>query len=137
MDVIHAVEAIKRKFTETGSPIKIPLLRGGSFTAKLTDEGVIVDNLGAQPFLPWAAFQEAICVLIRNGGRAKRGVAMESKLGEPGLPMDSVEGHIALVVYGKRLGDTVFRRITPIACILIWAGICEAAPNELVLRGFA
>jgi hypothetical protein len=137
MDVIHAVEAIKRKFTETGSPTKIPLLKGGSFTAELTDEGVIVDNLGNQPLLPWAAFQEAICVLIRNGGRAKRGVAMESKLGEPGLPMDSVEGHIALVVYGKRLGDTVFRRITPIACILIWAGICEAAPNELVLRGFA
>jgi hypothetical protein len=137
MDVIHAVEAIKRKFTETGSPTKIPLLRGGSFTAELTDEGVIVDNLGAQPFLPWAAFQEAICVLIRNGGRAKRGVAMESKLGEPSLPMDSVEGHVALVVYGKRGGDTVFRRITPIACILIWAGICEAAPNELVLQDFA
>jgi hypothetical protein len=137
MDVIRAVEAIKRRFSETGSPTKVPHLRRGSFTAELTDEGVIVDNLGNQPLLPWAAFQEAICVLIRNGGRAKRGVAMEAKLGEPGLPMNSVEGHVALVVYGKRLGDTVFRRITPIACILIWAGICEAAPNELVLRDFA
>lgn len=27
-----------------------------------------------------------------------------------------------------------FRRITPIACILIWAGIFEARPSELVLR---
>ena len=137
MNVIRAVEAIKRKFSETGSPTEIPKLKGGPFTAKLTDEGVIVDNLGNQPFLHWAAFQETVCILIQNGGRAKRGVAMESKLGEPGLPMDSVEGHVALVVYGKRAGDTVFRRITPIACILIWAGICEAAPNESVLRDFA
>jgi len=136
MDVIRAVEAIKRKFTETGSPTEVLFLRSGSFTAELTDEGVIVDNLSNQPFLHWAAFQEAICILIQNGGRAKRGVALGSKLGEPGLPMDSVEGHVALVAYGKHAGDWVFRRITPIACILIWAGICEAAPNELVLRDF-
>jgi len=137
MNVIRAVEAIKRKFSETGSPTEIPKLKGVPFTAKLINEGVIVDNLGNQPFLHWAAFQETVCILIQNGGKAKRGVAMESKLGEPGLPMDSVEGHVALVVYGKRAGDTVFRRITPIACILIWAGICEAAPNESVLRDFA
>ena len=48
--------------------------------------------------------------------------------------MDSVEGHIAHVVYGKQLGDRVLRRIAPVSGILIWAGICESAPGELVLR---
>jgi hypothetical protein len=132
MDVVSAVRAIQRRFAETGSPAEVPLLRGGSsFTAELRDEGVVVSNLRAQPFLPWAAFQEAVCVLMRNGGRARRGNAMNCRLGDPGLPLDSVEGHVAYAVYGKRVGDSVFRRITPVACILTWAGVCEAAPGEL------
>lgn len=58
---------------------------------------------------------------------------MNFKLGEAGLPLDSIEGHIARVVYGKQGGDSVFRFITPIACLLIWAGLCKAEPRELVL----
>jgi len=136
MNVIRTIEILKNKFTEVGSPIDIPLLKGGAFRASTKGDGVIVDNLGSQPFLPWPVFQEAICVLIRNGGSALRGDAMQSKLGDPGLPLDSVEGHIAHVVYGKKFGDTVFRRITPISCILIWAGICRAEPHKLILCDF-
>ncbi|OGI50152.1 MAG: hypothetical protein A2W42_03060 [Candidatus Muproteobacteria bacterium RIFCSPHIGHO2_01_60_12] len=134
MNVIQTVEIIKRRFAEIGHKETIPLLKGGHFIAELTHEGVSVDNLGNQPLLPWAVFQEAVCVLIQNDGHAERGDAMGSKLGDEGLPLDSIEGHIAQVVYGKRPGETVFRRITPIACILIWAGICEAGPHELILR---
>jgi len=137
MDVIRVVELIRRKFDEIGSPADIPLLKGGSFKARLMDEGVEVDNLGTQPFLNWAAFQEAVCAMIRNGGRAKRGDAMQSRLGDPGLHLDSIEGHVAHVVYGKRVGETVFRRITPIGCVLVWAGICRSEPNELILLDFA
>jgi hypothetical protein len=135
MDVQSAVDAVKGRFAKVGSPARIPYLRGGgSFTAELAEGGIIVDNLGSQPFLPWAALQEAVCVLVRSGGRAKRGDAMNARLGDPELSLDSVEGHVAHVVYGKKPGESVFRRITPIACILIWAGACEAAPGELVLR---
>lgn len=134
MNVVQAVEIIKQKFYQAGNPAQVPLLNGGSFMATLTNEGINVDNLDAQPLLLWAAFQESICILLQNGGRAKRGNAMTGRLGDADLPLDSVEGHIALVVYGKHPGETVFRRISPIACILIWAGICEAAPSELVLR---
>jgi hypothetical protein len=134
MDVLKAVEMIKQKFSKHGGSTRIPLLKGASFTATLTKEGIAVDNLRSQPFLPWAVFQEAVCLLVRKGGQADRGDAMGSKLGEPGLPLDSIEGHIAQVVFGKRPGDSVFRRVTPIACILIWAGICEAAPNKIILR---
>lgn len=58
---------------------------------------------------------------------------MGPKLGDPGLPLSSIEGHVAHTVYGKQVGESVFRRITPIACILIWTGICKAAPGELIL----
>jgi hypothetical protein len=135
MDVINAVQLIRNKFAEIGNPAKIPYIRGsGTFTASLKDEGVEVTNLRNQPFLQWAAFQEAVYILIKNGGRALRGDAMQHKLGQSKLPLNSVEGHIAQVVYGYRAGDIVFRRITPISCILIWAGICEHAPSELILR---
>jgi hypothetical protein len=59
---------------------------------------------------------------------------MNSRLGDEGLPLDSIEGHIAHVVYGKQIGDSVFRRISPIAAILVWAGICEDEPGELIIR---
>jgi hypothetical protein len=137
MDVIQVVNVLKLKFNRLGHPVQIPLLKGDHFVAEMTDDGIKVDNLGTQPHLPWAVFQETICVLIQNNGRAERGDAMGSKLGDAGLPLDSVEGHIAQVVYGKRRGDTVFRRITPIACILVWAGICDTAPHELILRDFS
>jgi hypothetical protein len=62
-----------------------------------------------------------------------RSDAMQSRLGAPGLPLDSIEGHVAHVVYGRQLGDTVFSHITPIACVLIWAGVCRSEPGELAL----
>lgn len=133
MNIIEGVETTKRRFAETGSPTQIPKLRNGSFTAEIRADGIWVDNLGGEPHLPWAVFQEAICVLIRNGGRARRGNAMRPRLGDADLSLDSIEGHIAHVVYGKHPGQSVFRRITPVACILIWAGVCRAEPGELIL----
>ena len=109
MDSNDVVTAIRSKFAETGSPAKVPYIRGtGSFTAELTDTGIRVDNPGNQPFLPWAVFKEAIIVLIRNGGIAERGNVMNYKLGESGLSMDSIDSHIAHVVSGKSKGDSAF-----------------------------
>lgn len=76
--------------------------------------------------------------LANNGGSAKvkllRGDAMGFKLGEWKLPTNSIEGYIAEEVYDKSTGDSVFRRITPIANILIWIGICENGRGKLILK---
>jgi hypothetical protein len=133
MDVTDSVNSIKQRFAGSGHKVQIPLLKGGHFSAEISEEGIKVDNLGTQPFLPWAVFEEALRLLNRKGGRAERGDAMACKMGDKGLSAESIEGHVASVVYDKRPGDTVFRRITPIACILIWAGICRAEPRKLVL----
>lgn len=130
----HAVQAIRQKLEQAGGRARIPKITSGSFMAILEKEGIRVDNLGSQPMLPWAVFNEAVRLLIRNGGRAPRGDALAGRLGDRKLPLDSVEGHVAHSVYGKRTGDSTTRRITPIACILIWAGICEHAPGELILK---
>jgi hypothetical protein len=132
---VNVVDTIKRRFEQVGPSARVPLLKGGRLTAEITAEGIRVDNLGMQPLLPWVVFEEAVALLVRSGGHADRGDATKCKMGDDGLSADSVEGHIAAVVYGKRRGDTVFRRITPVACILIWAGMCRASPGELVLLG--
>ena len=93
MNVIEAVEIIKRRLQTADGDVEVPLLKGGkAFCARLVDGGVEVENLAGQPFLPWAAFPEAICVMVRNGGKAIRVDAMNSRLGDPGLPLDSIEG---------------------------------------------
>src|SRR5215213_812287 len=133
MDGNIAVELIKQKFVRIDRKVSIPLQNGRSFKASMTDEGIMVDNLGNQPLLPWVVFKEAIDLLVDKSGRAEKGNAMGCKLGEVRLPIDSIEGHIAQAVYLKKLGDSVFRRISPISAILVWAGICDADPGELVL----
>jgi len=135
IDAASVVDRIKRQFEAVGPTARIPLLKGGSFNASIAEDGITVSNLAKQPLLPWAVFEEAVTLLGRIGGHASRGDAMNCKLGDDGLSLDSVEGHIAATVYGQRKGDSVFRRITPVACILIWAGVCRHSPGELVLLG--
>lgn len=104
----------------------IPLLKAGkSFWVTHKPDGVEVNNLGTQPFLPWEVFTAAIELMRSQGGRATAGNAMGHKLGDPKLPLDSIEGHVAHKIYGKQIGDSVFRRISVIRSLLIWAGICK------------
>jgi len=132
---------IRKKFADTGSPARISLLkhrRGkDSFNAILRDDGIEVDNLRQYPLLTWAVFEETINLMKRLGGAANKGIVMKKGkkigLGDPELRMDTIEGHVAHVVYGKQRGDSVFRRITPITGILIWAGICKSGRGRLIL----
>ena len=62
---------------------------------------------------------------------------MNAKLGDTNLHTETIEGYVASTVYGKSEGDSVFRRITPIASILVWAGVCENEPNGLRLTEMA
>lgn len=69
----------------------------------------------------------------KNGGKAKKGNATGSRLGDPNLDLNTVEGYIASKVYNCKTGDTVFKRITPIASILAWAEICENTKGQICL----
>ncbi len=137
MDPDFIIHVIKRKFEATGPPARVPNLKGKIFKAELVDGGIKVDNLGQYPFLKWDVFRKAFQLIRSHKGWAEKGNAMKAKLGENGLSFESIEGHIAQTVYDKKEGDAVFRRITPIASILIWAGICENVPNGLRLTDFA
>lgn len=135
---MHRLEILKEKIgsiPEDG--IRIPM-QGGEFIAKPILKcgsliGVNVSNLGEYPFLPLDVFVTVLSLLeISEQNRAKKGDAMNSKLGDAALGINTVEGLVAKVVYGKNLGDSVFRRITPISRILQWADICESRDGYLV-----
>lgn len=128
------VVTIIRKAFGGNDAAKIPMMNGDSLAAELEPEGISVDNLGSNPLLEWDVFVETVELLKRNGGKARKGNAMNFKLGDKELPLDSVEGHIASMIYQRKAGQSVFRRITPIAAILSWAGICENKRGFLRLR---
>jgi DNA repair exonuclease SbcCD ATPase subunit len=128
------ISKIKSQFDKKGNPAKIPLMSGKQFfEARSETDGVYVDNLKNQPFLPWEIFSEAVNCLMENGGKAKKGNATNFRLGDPNLGLDTLEGHIASKVYGCKIGDTVFKRVTPVASILAWAEICENTRGQIGL----
>jgi hypothetical protein len=96
--------------------------------------GVNVNNLGANPFLPFDVFVATISLLtLSENNTAIKGSAQKGVLGSDGLPLNSIEGHIARIIYGYQIGENVFRRIVPIANILAWADVCENERGYLTL----
>ncbi|TKT91398.1 hypothetical protein [Dyadobacter frigoris] len=131
------VEIIKKKFGAIGVEQQIPLItRNKYFIASMVTEGIRVDNLGNNPVLVWEVFDSAIDLLIRNGVGipVMKGSAMNNLLGDPGLPLDSIEGYVGQKVFQKQVGQVVFRRISPIVGILRWAGIARNGKGVLILQ---
>ncbi len=128
------ISKIKNQFDKKGNPAKIPLMSGKQFfEARSETDGVYVDNLKKEPFLPWEIFSEAVNYIKENGGKVKKGNATNSRLGDPNLGLDTLEGYIASKVYSCRIGDPVFKRVTPVASILAWAEICENTRGQIGL----
>ena len=121
---------IKKKFEIVDGYAEIPLLNNDTFVAVMVDEGIEVSNLANSPLLKWKVFEEIERLFIEKGPKVQKGNAMHYKLGESGLPKDSIEGRVAEKVYYKEEGDSVFRRISPITGILRWAGICKSIPDS-------
>ena len=133
--MIDITNIIKVKLNSSSGCTDIPLLRGyGTFHVQLRNEGVSVNNLYNTPFLEWQVFEKVIELLEREGGQAVKGDSMKNKLGGEKLSISSVEGYIAKEVYNKKIGDSVFRRITPVVNILIWAGVCKNGKGVLLLK---
>lgn len=133
MDKVQAVETVRRKLKQSPSPATIAVSDMVAFKASLINGGIEVDNLGSHGFLHWTIFREAICIMQRNAGRALIGDPSRARLGDAALPLNSIEGHIAHVVFGRGLGDPVFARALPVVAILIWAGVCQRDGDVVVL----
>jgi hypothetical protein len=126
-------KAIEKRFNQAQNTVcDVPTQRSGYFKATLTERGVVVSCLGkTYDSLEWKYF-DAVENLLKEHKSAKRGDAMKGSLGDELLPRDSVEGCMAYcnnVVSGQK----VFRRVSPVANLLVWAGVCKHGKGILSL----
>ena len=133
MPKFNIKEKIRSKLKEVGGQAEIQNQKKGTFYARLVEEGIVVNNLGGSPLIKWEVFDELERLFSEKGPIVRKGDAMSCKLGEIGLSLDTIEGCLANKVYHKKIGDSVFRRITPISGILVWAGICRNVNGSLEL----
>ncbi|MHB8963875.1 MAG: hypothetical protein ACYC5K_12070 [Saccharofermentanales bacterium] len=127
----QVVRRIKERFNACGGRASIPLLRGDlcDIGFDTSGKGLISPKIPPAHQLIWEAFEAAVEVVIKNGGKAYKGNAQSgAKLGSEKLPIDSVEGYIAYKVHGAKIGNTAFGPGFVIFAVLDWAGICR---NEL------
>lgn len=131
-----AILKIKKFFAERDSKFETKNQRGTLVTYKMRSDGIEVTNLGEtnnNNFLPWGVFFTSVELLLEQGGTASRGNVMGTRLGDDALPLNSIDGRIAERIYGKQLGDTVLRRSSPVATILIASQVCVDKRGDLTL----
>ena len=130
-----AVKQIKRKLNAKKGKASISLPRGKNFFICYEEygTGLFASNIPKNRILTWNAFDSAISLLKRKGGRAEKGNAMKARLGEPALSLDSVEGYVAAQAYGVKKGESTLRIISSLSAILEWAGICKNGYGYLEL----
>ena len=131
-------EILRDKLASTGGEAKVPK-KGGTFDARLMSDGISVSNLGEneeQKLLVWDVFVQTIALLEELEGKAQRGNVQEkgARLGDANIPLDSVEGRIAKTVYKVEEGKPVFRRVSAIADLLVWAKVCVHGKGVLYLK---
>lgn len=132
------IEKLKSKFVKIGVEHEIPLMNAGRFfIAKMTPEGVWVSNLDTSPMLKWPVFDCAISLGKEKGigERVLKGNAMQGRLGDTLLPVDSIEGIIAINVFKQLPGSSVFRKISAIGGVLSWAGIFTNGRGNMTFNG--
>lgn len=117
---------IKEKLNSAGGETNIPLLQGNPCDIKYVDSGTGLESSKAPSgaHMEWDVFIAAVGAVVAGGGKVKKGNARSGKLGSKMLPMDSLEGHVAIKMYGCKPGESAPGAGYVIAAVLDWAGIC-------------
>lgn len=122
-----ATKSIKNKLNAHKGQAQLPLSNNKTFTICYEEygNGILASNLPKGSTLTWKAFDAALELLENQNGKANKGNAMKSKLGEEHLTLDTIEGYVAYHAYGVAPGESVLRRISAISSILEWCGLCK------------
>lgn len=131
------VKKIKEKLNASGARATIPLYSGDSCDIgyDTNGRGLISPKIPPANQLTWEAFDAAVAVVIKNGGKAAKGKARSgAKLGSDDLSLDSVEGYIANKVHGVQIGETAFGPGFVIAAVLDWTEICNNERGYLTIH---
>lgn len=127
-----ASEIIKAKLKAHGGHVTVYTVRGLPCEVYAEPDGMTFSS-DKLPFKPdYKVFDDIVDLLVRQGGRARKGNGRNHKLGEPGCEENTVVGTIALHC-GRTIGESVFDPVFVMAAILEWAGIAKNGRGELIL----
>ncbi len=101
----------------TGKPYKISAMAGS--------DAFLCDQLPIHPPYTYKVFDVIVELLIRQNGKAKKGLGRNARLGEPSCEDTTVVGAIGKFYAGKHDGESVFDPVFVLASILDWAGIAH------------
>ena len=130
------VKRIKDKLNNAGGKATITLYSGEGCDIWFDEEGkgLVSPKIPPANQLVWEAFEAAVEVVTKNGGKAAKGQARSgAKLGSDDLPLYSVEGYIAFKVHGVNEGETAFGPGFVICAVLDWAEICKNERGYLTI----
>jgi len=110
---------------ESHNEIEISKVQGNQFSAILHSNYIEIPELTDCKLL-MAVFQDAYYLLQQNGSEGVRyGKAIGARLGDEGLEVSTLDGHISYHVYGTKIGKAVLQRSYYVGAILVAAGVCE------------
>lgn len=129
-----ASEIIKAKLKAYGGHVTVYTARGLPCEIYAEPDGTTFtsNKLPVKPAYDYRVFDDIVELLVKQGGRAKKGNGRNYKLGEPGCEENTVVGTIA-IHRGRTFGESVFDPVFVIAAILEWAGIAINGRGELIL----
>ena len=130
----RASEIIKAKLKEHGGHVTVFTARGLPCEIYAEPDGITFtsDKLPVKPAYDYEVFDDIVELLVKQGGRAKKGNGRNYKLGEPGCEENTVVGVVA-IHRGRKAGDSVFDPVFVLAAVLEWAGIVINGRGELIL----
>ncbi len=127
-----ASEIIKTKLKEAGGRAVVHSINGNAYELKAEADGRSFSSeaIPIKPNYTYDVFDIIVDLLVAQGGKARKGLGRNAKLGEPNCEETTVVGAVGKIYSGKNLGESVFDPVFFLAAVLDWAGI---AHNE---RGY-
>lgn len=129
---------IKEKVSQAGGQITVHSLSGKVYQIfDIPNRNAFqCDQLPINPPYSYDVFNVIVNLLIQQGGKARKGLGRNAKLGEPNCEITTVVGAIGKYYAGHNEGDSVFDPVFVLASILDWAdiaynkrGYLELTPN--------
>ncbi|HIR09842.1 MAG TPA: hypothetical protein IAA70_05525 [Candidatus Avoscillospira stercoripullorum] len=132
---LAASEIIHQKLVNQGGKAIVYSIQGNAY--EIRDEAgknaFSCDQLPIKPPYGYRVFDIIVELLERQGGRARKGMGRNFRLGEGNCTIDTVVGAIGYYYAGKQPGDSVFDPVFVMAAILDWAGIAHNRRGYLEL----
>ena len=131
-DSTRASDIIRNQLIACGGVAMVHSIQGKPYRIWMEQDGKLFacDKLPSSPLYKMEVFDVIVDLLIRQGGRAKKGNGRNFRLGEGECTEDTVVGTIGKNYAHKNVGDSVFDPVFIMAAVMEWAGI---AHNE---RGY-